>query len=466
MSSNRFTEDKNARFALFVSLSIVDGEIGDAEYNFLKKIKKHYGFPKEKNKNVEESKKSLIEESKTNIHEILTNIPKDNFEKFKDLLVCYSIILIDDTITDAEKNAFDIICRFYGIRKELFIELERRDIIKLDCAENIIKSVEEVLDSKEKDLLQIKKLLHKSLTECDEFKKVRIKRDGYSKIEEVFQYNLIKGPLLEGIKYALEKRYNEVERNKIRSEKKSTRFAFVIFIISAFILFFTLTNISHQSQEIEKELTHELIQKDHNIDLEERKIEIKKEIIEERKETLNDPIDVWITKLSKKKERKMILAGATIVCVIIFYALKIISKHFYNKIKWGINKYPYPFICLGMLFILLFFWQHITAALLLFAMLSIEWLILMKEQTHNENNSNILLTILVLMAILTDISFGMIELEQVYTLTGIMDKIFSALFLGCICFFCGKFMEIQYKQSEKNRNDMKDVLLRIKKKPQ
>ncbi len=466
MSSNRFTEDKNARFALFVSLSIVDGEIGDAEYNFLKKIKKHYGFPKEKNKNVEESKKSLIEESKTNIHEILTNIPKDNFEKFKDLLVCYSIILIDDTITDAEKNAFDIICRFYGVRKELFIELERRDIIKLDCAENIIKSVEEILDSKEKDLLQIKKLLHKSLTECDEFKKVRIKRDGYSKIEEVFQYNLIKGPLLEGIKYALEKRYNEVERNKIRSEKKSTRFAFVIFIISAFILFFTLTNISHQSQEIEKELTHELIQKDHNIDLEERKIEIKKEIIEERKETLNDPIDVWITKLSKKKERKMILAGATIVCVIIFYALKIISKHFYNKIKWGINKYPYPFICLGMLFILLFFWQHITAALLLFAMLSIEWLILMKEQTHNENNSNILLTILVLMAILTDISFGMIELEQVYTLTGIMDKIFSALFLGCICFFCGKFMEIQYKQSEKNRNDMKDVLLTIKKKPQ
>lgn len=90
----------------------------------------------------------------------------------------------------------------------------------------------------------------------------------------------------------------------------------------------------------------------------------------------------------------------------------------------------------------------------------------MKEQTHNENNSNILLTILVLMAILTDISFGMIELEQVYTLTGIMDKIFSALFLGCICFFCGKFMEIQYKQSEKNRNDMKDVLLTIKKKPQ
>ena len=103
--------------------------------------------------------------------------------------------------------------------------------------------------------------------------------------------------------------------------------------------------------------------------------------------------------------------------------------------------------------------------LLLFAMLSIEWLILMKGSNFNDENEkqSTPLTIFVIMASLADVSYGMIELEQNYAPSRILDKVFSALFLGCICFFTGKFLELQYRQKEKTRKEMKQVLEEINK---
>ncbi len=102
-------------------------------------------------------------------------------------------------------------------------------------------------------------------------------------------------------------------------------------------------------------------------------------------------------------------------------------------------------------------------------MISIEWLIFMREkyqgnaesfnhvkQKHNSDSS--ILVILVIAAILSDICLGIIELGNTFTIKDVVDKVASALFLGCICFFLGKFIENHRMQQEKDVHDMSCVV--------
>ena len=107
--------------------------------------------------------------------------------------------------------------------------------------------------------------------------------------------------------------------------------------------------------------------------------------------------------------------------------------------------------------------ELIYSVFLLSAMLSIEWLILMREKYQEKKGTHSsLLVVLVLMAILSDISFGMIELQQVYTAANVSDKVFSALFLGCVCFFVGKYLELNYTHSIEDKEYMELVIEEIR----
>lgn len=163
---------------------------------------------------------------------------------------------------------------------------------------------------------------------------------------------------------------------------------------------------------------------------------------------------IYVLSFSKTNSR-LIYA---VVAILIYVAWRC-----FRFVRHKVRNNPIVSILLVAVMILLFSGKHSNSILLLYTMLSIEWLILMKDKSAETSPHSAPLTLLVIMAILSDISFGMIELQQMYTLHNVLDKIFSALFLGCICFFFGKFLDIQYRQNKRNREEMRLVLEKISK---
>ena len=72
-----------------------------------------------------------------------------------------------------------------------------------------------------------------------------------------------------------------------------------------------------------------------------------------------------------------------------------------------------------------------------------------------------MLIVLVAAAIIADICIGLIELNGNLTLSTITTKVASALFLGCICFFVGKFINMRRAQKSIDKGEMKDVVKTI-----
>lgn len=110
---------------------------------------------------------------------------------------------------------------------------------------------------------------------------------------------------------------------------------------------------------------------------------------------------------------------------------------------------------------------------LLIMMLSIEWLIFMrgKEVNRREDISgkprHSMLVLLVVAAIILDICIGIIEINPDNINTQWIEKCFSAVLLGCICFFSGKFIENHRNQQDFVIDKMNAIVDELKpKKPQ
>ena len=105
-------------------------------------------------------------------------------------------------------------------------------------------------------------------------------------------------------------------------------------------------------------------------------------------------------------------------------------------------------------------------------MICVEWLIFMLEEYADKKDKNVkekkhhgnsVLIVLVAAAIIADICIGLIELNGNLTLSTITTKVASALFLGCICFFVGKFINMRRAQKSIDKGEMKDVVKTIEK---
>lgn len=116
-------------------------------------------------------------------------------------------------------------------------------------------------------------------------------------------------------------------------------------------------------------------------------------------------------------------------------------------------------------------------------MISIEWLIFMLEEyvlkrhkkdikensgqkgddKPTQHHSSSILVILVAAAIIADVCIGIIELNGELTASGITTKVAAALFLGCVCFFIGKFIDMHRVQKSIDVDDMSEVLDKIEK---
>lgn len=125
----------------------------------------------------------------------------------------------------------------------------------------------------------------------------------------------------------------------------------------------------------------------------------------------------------------------------------------------------------------------IVSICILFMMLAVEWLIFMRTNSKGakvvsepeideSEQSNMLLTppshhntslaLFVGIAILLDICLGIIELPRAeINVYGIAIKVVSAIFLGCICFFIGKFFENLREQQVNDVEKMGEVTERL-----
>ncbi|MBQ2423460.1 MAG: hypothetical protein II262_01545 [Alistipes sp.] len=110
-------------------------------------------------------------------------------------------------------------------------------------------------------------------------------------------------------------------------------------------------------------------------------------------------------------------------------------------------------------------------------MIAIEWLIFMLDeyalkrshkrhrvegcnqtQKEAEQHGNAVLTILVVATIIADVCVGIIELNGELTAANITAKCVSALFLGCVCFFIGKFIHMHRVHKSIDVDDMGEVV--------
>lgn len=100
-------------------------------------------------------------------------------------------------------------------------------------------------------------------------------------------------------------------------------------------------------------------------------------------------------------------------------------------------------------------------------MISIEIMIIMRENyekkiEEGKNTSYKLLIILVVAAIIADLCIGMIELHGDFSDTKhVAMKVASALLLGCISFFVGKFLDVYYMQKQLELNDIEQSIKNI-----
>jgi uncharacterized membrane protein YbjE (DUF340 family) len=87
-------------------------------------------------------------------------------------------------------------------------------------------------------------------------------------------------------------------------------------------------------------------------------------------------------------------------------------------------------------------------------MISIEWLIFMREKhSSQEHNHTTMLVVLVVMAIIADIALGVTEMaieKNKFT----WNIISAPIFLGCICFFFGKWLE---NNNTKQQDELKEM---------
>ena len=99
------------------------------------------------------------------------------------------------------------------------------------------------------------------------------------------------------------------------------------------------------------------------------------------------------------------------------------------------------------------FIEIVFASGILGLLLSIEWLIFMKEKIHEnrahaedeeKKSMTTMLVVLVAIAVVIDMSFGMLELGEQGIRDGynVIIKLCSAIFLGGLCFYVGKCLEL------------------------
>lgn len=298
--------------------------------------------------------------------------------------------------------------------------------------------------------------------------------------QSIITYN-IKGPLKYGLRNAIDNKLHKHTKLIEQRNKMYSRVALIIFALTAFLIYKECT-ISVETKIIQKEhkefteLSYEnsqmaknLINEGHyNITKENANIE---ELSQEDK-LLYYQKGVSLLKTDGEKNFKInfmwIPLGIIIIITFRTVLLKLIEKTRFLSLKmWYlkyINNVRINHVVILMIVIILsaFFIYRMNSSsyvsmiynsiLVLMMMLSIEIMIFMRERYSKkiqEHHSSGIIIVLVAFAIIADFCIGFIEIPyDCITWELLFNKIASALLLGCISFFTGKFLEINSMQKQ------------------
>lgn len=287
---------------------------------------------------------------------------------------------------------------------------ELNDFVKIAKADNAL------IDSEREAFVLICKLfkvrqsrtlwkiaLERNLDVKDIVQKTMMSIEDYRNIKKILGFYAITGPIVKGTRHVLQMEY--IKRNDVDSFKEHliTHKAFLLFCSVAFLLFIHAPSMNH------------LLNSEHTNYLTAILISL--------------VLVVWsaVAATTKKKKQKRSISD--------------FNKSF-KVVTW----------CAFSMALLSGFVYHDMWVLSM--MISIEWLIFMREKhSSQEHNHTTMLVVLVVMAIIADIALGVTEMaieKNKFT----WNIISAPIFLGCICFFFGKWLE---NNNTKQQDELKEM---------
>ncbi len=334
-------------------------------------------------------------------------------EKAQELKEMVYVIKSDRSIMDREREAFRVVCKIFRVKgsSDLWRGL-------LDC------SAEELLNSNVK-------------TPQVHYKGPMMAVNDFSNIQQSICFFDVKGKILSGTFHALQHCLRRRRDNLYLSDKQWSNFAVWTFGISALILYFFVADLVNRTD------TRSIIFCSRNL----------MHFLENSQE-----LTKWL--------------GVSVLGGFIVFSL----RKWRGRLKKNIKKYRIVLFTMPIIIVIPpsikccfeTTWSDIVGTFfipltLVAMMLSIEWLIFMRQEysgfAHDNRepkgaktrNTSILI-VLVCAAIMIDVCLGIVELisksyvndADLYEV-GVKDyvaKIASALILGCICFFAGKFLDM------------------------
>ena len=314
----------------------------------------------------------------------------------------------------------------------------------------------------------------------------------------IIQYG-IDGPLRLGLQSAIQRDKYDLLKYREKRHKLISRIALVVFAFSSIILYFECAHL----------LEYKIIANEHNIHMPQPVIDL----LCADGDSLLRSNSIWCEKysnlleppLSESEEielrhfqieegmRYSMLDGVTkalllfFLCLILYIATLIfrrVRKRFKFKYNKSISKNV--LLLLGGIFMICFYCLYrytpklnilisYTPLWVLCMMLSIEIMIFMREKytakiNTEKKESSTLLIIFVVAAVTADLCIGFIELPPNVDPVIIVNKIAYSIFLGCVSFFAGKFMEmdsiqkqVDVEKMEKSMSNINDYIANLKK---
>ena len=300
-----------------------------------------------------------------------------------------------------------------------FIKIARADNALLDAEREAFVLICKLFKVKQSRMLW-KKALERYLDVKDISQKPMLPLTDYKSIKKIIDFYRIKGPVVKGTRHVLQMEYtkhNDLENFK---EQLITRKAFILFCFVAFMLFvrFPILHVLIEAKLLTTGVMHTL---------------------------------------SHMKIGGTVLLIGIIIAMIVAIARRKKNKKNSAEVSQAINSITWWVF--GVALISGFIYHEIWT---LAMMISIEWLIFMREKHQTEgHNHTAMLIVLVVLAIVADIALSVTEAylhfepEQIGQIIRFDPKIVSApIFLGCICFFFGKWLE---NDNVKKQDDLKEM---------
>lgn len=351
----------------------------------------------------------------------------DSADMKRELNEMMYIIKSDNSVMDREREAFRIVCKIFKIRHSVGVWKELYNIPK-----------DEYLKEPQKGFLPL-------FT-----RREKMNVNDFSTIWHSIDFYEIKGPIVQGTCHILQRNFTKNKEFMYISDKKWSWVAIWSFALTALYLYFDVSRSSMAWIDSVKNCLFELLpDKKSYIYI----ISIIA-VITTCYVLYHNIKNIIIRNLGKQKSNK--------VGFILKHFSWVLKKNLATICKWGTSLIlaTFFFCCYKDL---------IMPVVLMTMMLSIEWLIFMRQEYHGKKhevkgNTSILI-VLVAAAMLIDVCVGVIELvrDREVDFIHFVSKFSSALILGCLCFFAGKFLDMYRIQQHTDVSKMGECVENLKK---